>query len=103
GVWIRTTACGALAGVVTGIISVSGRLYTLAGGGLTVVVGVVLLSVAAAVGAPAAASDSITAAVVVMRWVLIISTCLLWLVNRRLRSVRRGRCPRPVEEWSRPV
>ena len=87
---IRTTACGALPGVVTGIIDLSGRLYTLAGGWLAVVarvvaltidlsgrlytlaagwlavvVGVVLLIVAAAVGAPAAASDRMTAAVVV--------------------------------------
>src|SRR5579862_2200406 len=30
-VWIRTTARGALAGAATGIIDLSGRLYTLAG------------------------------------------------------------------------
>jgi hypothetical protein len=38
--------------------------------------------VAVAVGAPAAASDRMTAAVVVMRWVVVISTCFLWLVDR---------------------
>ena len=77
GVWIRTTACGALPGVATGIISLSGRLNTLEGGWLAVVAAFVALTVAVAVGAPAAASDRMTAAVVVMRWVLIMSTCLL--------------------------
>jgi hypothetical protein len=128
GVWILTSACGALPGVATGIIDLSGRLYTLAGGWLAVLAGVVVLSidlsgrlytlaggwlavaagvvvlaVAAAVGAPAVARDRMTAVVVVMRWVLVISTCLLWLVDRRVRSVRRGGCAGRVEKRSRPV
>jgi hypothetical protein len=88
---------------VTRIISLSGRLYTLAGGWLAVVAGLVLPTVAVAVGAPAAASDRMTAAMVVMRGVLIMSTCLLWLIDRRVRSVRRGGCARLVEKRSRPV
>jgi hypothetical protein len=56
-----------------------------------------------AVGAPAAASDRMTAAAVVVRWVLIISTCLLWFLDRRVRSVWRGGCGGLVEKWSRPV
>ena len=127
GVWIRTTACGTLPGVASGIIDLSGRTYTLAGGWFAVVAGVVALTIdlsgrlytlaggwlavvaglvltaAAAVGAPAAASDRMTAAVGVMRWALIISTCLLWLVDRRVRSVRRGGCAGRVEKRSRPV
>jgi hypothetical protein len=59
---------------------------------------------ALAAGAPAAAaSDSMTAAVVVMRWVVVISTCLLCLVDRGVRSVRPGGCSGLVEKWSRPV
>lgn len=58
---------------------------------------------AMAVGAPAAASDRRTAAVVVMRWVLVMSTCLLWLVDRRVRSVRLGRCAPLVEKRSTSV
>jgi len=91
-----------VAGVVALTIDLSGRLYTLAGGWLAVVAGLVLTA-AAAVGAPAAASDRMTAAVGVMRWALIISTCLLWLVDRRVRSVRRGGCAGRVEKRSRPV
>jgi hypothetical protein len=56
-----------------------------------------------AVGAPAGASDSRTAAVVVMRWVVVISTCLLWLVDRRVRSAREKPSPRLVENRSIPV
>jgi hypothetical protein len=69
---------------------------------LAVAAGFVALTVAAAVGEPAAASDRMTAAVVV-RWVMVISTCLLWLVDRRLRSMRRGGCGGLVEKRSRPV
>jgi hypothetical protein len=89
--------------VVVLSIDLSGRLYTLAGGWLAVLAGVVVLAVAAAVGAPAVARDRMTAVVVVMRWVLVISTCLLWLVDRRVRSVRRGGCAGRVEKRSRPV
>ena len=93
------------AGVVPVTIDLSGRLYTLAGGWLAVAAGVVALTVAAvAVGAPAAASDRMTAAAaVVVRWVVVISTCLLWLVDRWVRSVRRGGCGGLVEKRSRPV
>jgi hypothetical protein len=91
------------AGVVPVTIDLSGRLYTLAGGWLAVAAGFVALTVAVAVGAPAAASDRMTAAVVVMRWVLIISTGLLWFFDRRVRSVRRGGCAGRVDTRSRPV
>ena len=91
------------AGFVALTIDLSGRLYTLAGGWLAVAAGFVAVTAAVAVGAPAAASDRMTAAVVVMRWVLIISTCLLWFVDRRVRSVRRGGCGGLVEKRSRAV
>jgi hypothetical protein len=45
---------------------------------------------AVAVGAPAAASDRMAAAVVVMRWVVVISTCLLCL-GRSPGAIGSGR------------
>jgi hypothetical protein len=53
-----------------------------------------------AVGAPAAASDRMTAAVVVMRWVVVMSTCFLLLCDRGVRSMQPGRCARLVEKRS---
>lgn len=55
---------------------------------------------ALAAGALAAARARMAAAVVVMRGVLVISTCLLWLVDRRVRSVRRGGCVALVDKRS---
>jgi hypothetical protein len=80
----------------------SGRLKTTVAS-VALVAGFVRPAVAVAVGAPAAASDRMTAAVVVMRWVVVMSTCLLWLVDRRVRSVRQGGCVRLVMKRSRPV
>ena len=92
-----------VAGVVALTIDLSGRLYTLAGAWLAVVAGLVALAAAVAVGAPAAASDRMTAAMVLLRRVMVISTCLLWFVDRRVRSVRRGGCGGLVEKRSRAV
>jgi hypothetical protein len=130
GVWIRTTACGALPGVVTGIISLSGRSYTLAGGWSAVVAGVVPLTIdlsgrlytlaggwlavvaglvllAMAVGAPAAASDKVTAAAVVVRWVMVISTAsCCWSIagcDRCGRGRLRGAGRDSVETGLDPV
>jgi len=51
----------------------------------------------------AVASASVATMPVAMRWVGVISTCLLWLGDRRVRSVWREPCAQPVQERSKPV
>ena len=55
GCWLAIAA-----GFVALTIDLSGRLYTLAGGWLAVAAGFVAVTAAVAVGAPAAASDRMT-------------------------------------------
>jgi hypothetical protein len=51
----------------------------------------------------AVASASVATMPVAMRWVVVISTCLLWFVDRRVRSARREPCAGPVQERSKSV
>jgi hypothetical protein len=99
GVWIRTAAGGTLAfattpaesGGRTAVVDVSGRLDTAVGPlWADQLNGSAPTGRAEAAGVPAAATDRINAAVVLMRWVVVISTGLLWFVDHRVRSVPRG-------------
>jgi hypothetical protein len=112
GVWIRTATAGTLAfattpaesGGRTAVVDVSGRLDTAAGPlSADQLNGSAPTGRAEAAGVPAATTDRINAAVVLMRCVVVISTCLLWFVDRPVRSVRRRRCARLVKERSIPV